>query len=66
MFVMQSLGILRISIWNLEILEKQNFQQNLKLGDIIPAYKKKHSTLVKNCQIVSVFPPVFKVLKGLS
>ena len=28
-------------IWNFEILEKQNFPQNLKLADITPVYKKK-------------------------
>ena len=28
-------------IWNFEILEKQNFPQNLKLAEITPVYKKK-------------------------
>ena len=32
-------------IWNFEILEKQNFPQNLKLADITALYKKKDPAL---------------------
>ena len=58
-------AILR-DIWNFEILEKQNFPQNLKLADITTVYKKKDSTLVDNHQSVHVFPTVITFLKGLS
>ena len=37
-----------IDIWNFEILERQNFRQNLKVTDITPVYIKKDPTLVEN------------------
>ena len=52
-------------IWNFEILEKQNFPQNLKLADITPVYKKKDPTLVENYRPVSVLPTVSKVFERI-
>ena len=49
-------------IWNFNILEKQNFPQNLKLVDITPGYKKKY--VEKYC-LVSRFPTVSKVFERI-
>ena len=49
--------------WNFELLEKQNFLQNLKLADISPVYKKKNLTLVDNYRPVIVHPAVSKVFE---
>ena len=44
-------------IWNSEILGKQYFPQNLKLGDITTAFKDP--TLAENYRPVSVLPAVW-------
>ena len=52
-------------IWNFELLEKQNFSQNLKLADKTPVYQERDPTLVENYRPVSVLHTVSKVFETI-
>ena len=41
------------NVWDEEILLNKNFQENLKLADVTPIFKKKDKTFVENYRPVS-------------
>ena len=53
------------NIWNEEILLNKNFQENLKLADVTPIFKKKDKTVVANYRPVSVLPTVSKIFERI-
>ena len=48
--------------WNVEIFEKCQFPENLKLADVTPVFKKEDKNLAKS---VSVLPTLSKVFEEI-
>ena len=53
------------NIWNKEILLNKSFQENLKLADASPIFKKRDKTFVENDRPISAQPTVSKTFEQI-
>ena len=53
------------SVSNNEVLKDLNFDNGLKLADIVPVFKKDDSTLVKNYRPVSLLPIISNIFERI-
>ena len=49
------------TVWNDEVLKDLKFPSELKLADVVPAFKKEDSTLVENYRPISLLPIISKI-----
>ena len=53
------------NVWNDEVLQNFQFPSELKLADVIPAFKKEDPTLAKNYRPISLLPTVSKIFERI-
>ena len=53
------------TVWNDEVLKDLKFPSELKLADVVPAFKKEDSTLVENYRPISLLPIVSKIFERI-
>ena len=53
------------TIWNDEVLKDLKFPSELKLADVVPAFKKEDSTLVENYRPISLLSIISKIFERI-
>ena len=53
------------TVWNDEVRKDWKFPSELKLSDVVPAFKKEDSTLVKNDRPISLLPIIYKIFERI-
>ena len=53
------------TVWNDEVLTDLKFPSELKLADVVPAFKKEDSTLVENYRPISLLPVTSKIFERI-
>ena len=53
------------TVWNDEVLKDLKFPSELKLADVVPAFKKEDSTLVENYRPISLLPVISKIFERI-
>ena len=53
------------TVWNDEVLKDLKFPTELKLADVVPAFKKEDSTLVENYTPISLLPIISKIFERI-
>ena len=53
------------TVWNDEVLKDLKFPSELKLADVVPAFKKEDSTLVENYRPISLLPVTSKIFERI-
>ena len=53
------------TVWNDEMLTDLKFPSELKLADVVPAFKKEDSTLVENYRPISLLPVTSKIFERI-
>ena len=53
------------TVWNDEVLTDLKFPSELKLADVVPAFKKEDSTLVENYRPISLLPIISKIFERI-
>ena len=53
------------TVWNGEVLKYLKFTSELKVADVVPAFKKEESTLVENYIPISLLPIICKIFERI-
>ena len=53
------------SVWNDKVLTDLKFPSELKLADVVPAFKKEDSTLVENYRPINLLPVISKIFERI-
>ena len=51
------------TVWNDEVFQDLKFPSELKLADVVLAFKKEDSTLVENYRPISLLPIISKIFE---
>ena len=53
------------TVWNDEVLTDLKFPSELKLADVVPAFRKQDLTLVENYNPISLLPVIFRIFERI-